>query len=388
MFQILTLNQLSEKGISRFSSDAYQVSDASENPAAILVRSQKIQPENIPSSVLAIARAGAGVNNIPVEACSQKGIPVFNTPGANANAVKELVLCGLLLASRDILGGVKYVQTLDTLDAEAMHKAVEKGKKNFRGQELKGKTLGVIGLGAIGSLVAETGLSMDMNVVGYDPKLSVDAAWRLPKKVKKMENVATLLAQSDYVSLHLPVLESTRNLINKESIKALKHGASILNFARDGIVELSAMVDALQSGHVSKYISDFPHPSLLQEENSILIPHLGASTSESEENCAIMAANQIIDFLEHGNIKNSVNFPVCSLERTEGHRIAVVNQNNPSVLGHLLSIIADHGINVIDLLNKSRDSIAYNLIDLDTSPSSELRKELEGVDGVLTVRMI
>lgn len=389
MYKILTLNQISVKGLERFSRDKYEVASEIANPDAILVRSQKIAPDELNESVLAIGRAGAGVNNIPVSACTERGIPVFNAPGANANAVKELVAAALLLSTRGISEGIKYVDTLASMeDAVEMHKLLEKEKKNFRGSELMGKTLGVIGLGAIGSLVATMALNLGMNVIGYDPALSVDAAWRLPSEVEKMENLQTLLGRADYVTLHLPAIEATKNLINGDLVPSFKKGAVLLNFARAEIVDTEAVLKGLDSGVLRKYVADFPHPDTITRDDTILMPHIGASTDEAEENCAIMAANQLIDFIENGNIRNSVNFPALSLERTTGYRLAMANRNVPSMLNKVLSVLAEKNINVIDILNKSRDEVAYTLVDVDVEPTEELLTALSSIDGVINVRSI
>ncbi|NIQ97684.1 MAG: 3-phosphoglycerate dehydrogenase, partial [Desulfuromonadales bacterium] len=311
----------------------------------------------------------AGVNNIPVDSCTERGIVVFNAPGANANAVKELTVTAMLLAARDILGGISYVQSEGKgLDDEALHKVVEGGKKAYGGSELKGKTLGVIGLGAIGSQVAETGLTLGMNVIGYDPALSVEAAWRLPREVQRMENLQSLLSRSDYVTLHLPVLEATRNMINCEMIDSFKQDAVLLNFSREKLVDTAAIAQALDAGKVRRYMTDFPVRELIGNDKVIAMPHLGASTAEAEENCAIMVADQLIDFLDNGNIKNSVNFPNITMERNGGYRIAFSNRNVPKMLNQVLSILSDRDHNVIDMINKSRDDVAYNLIDVEREP--------------------
>lgn len=386
MLKIATFNNISVKGLERFNREAYEVASEIGSPDAFLLRSQKLTNADIPSTVRAIARAGAGTNNVPVDACTERGIPVFNTPGANANAVKELVLTALLLSSRGIINGIAYVNTLDTAQAhESLNALLEKEKKQFKGQEIKGKTLGIVGLGAIGSLVADMALSLGMKVLGYDPALSVEAAWRLSSQVQKMDNLQSLLAKSDYVTLHLPLLESTRHLLNKDTLQYLKPGTRLINFAREGIVDDQAVVQALESGQLAQYIADFPTPALIGRKGVILMPHIGASTQEAEENCAIMAADQLKDFLENGNIKNSVNFPSVQLERTEGYRIGLVNKNVPKMLGQVLSVLADNNLNVIDMLNKSRDAVAYNLIDVDTKPSDNVIDALRKIDGVINV---
>lgn len=390
MYTIKTYNQISPKGLVRFPAASYQVGAAVEQADAILLRSQKLQGEPIPDSVKAVARAGAGVNNVPVAEYSKKGIVVFNTPGANANAVKELVLAGMILGARGILQGIAYVQTLtDMTDAGEMSKLLEKEKSRFAGNELAGKTLGIVGLGAIGSMVADMALALGMNVVGFDPALSVDAAWRLPSKVGRMENLQALLARSDYISLHVPAMDATRHMINDESLSAVKTGAILLNFARDAIVDAEAVVRSLDKKQLAKYVCDFPEPLLLGRSDVVAMPHIGASTEESEENCAVMAANQLMDFLENGNIVNSVNFPAVSMARAPGSvRIAFSNDNVAGVLGHVLSILADKQVNVIDMINKSRGELAYNLIDVESAPSAEVIAAIEQVEHVIRVQVI
>ncbi|MEP4484868.1 MAG: 3-phosphoglycerate dehydrogenase family protein [Halioglobus sp.] len=387
--KILTLNQISIQGLERLPRDAFEIASEFTAPDAILLRSHKLKPADIPDSVQAIARAGAGVNNIPVEECTRRGIPVFNSPGANANAVKELVATGLLLGSRGVVEGIDYVKTLsDITDEVELNKTLESQKKQFKGSELVGKTLGVVGLGAIGSMVAEMALTLGMDVVGYDPALSVEAAWRLSSQVRKAENLAALFARCDYITLHLPVLDSTRGLINAELLGAVRPGTCLLNFARQEIVDGEAIVEALESGSLRKYIADFPAPNLIGRSDVILMPHIGASTDEAEDNCAIMAADQLRDFLENGNIRNSVNFPALQLEHVTGCRLAVSNTNVPRVLGSVLAILAEENINVIDMLNKSRDDIAYNLIDIESQPSADAIAAISALDGVVNVRLI
>lgn len=389
MHKILTFNQISVKGLDQLSRERYEVASELGHPDAILLRSHKLAAADIPKSVQAIARAGAGTNNVPVDWCTEHGIPVFNTPGANANAVKELVLAALLFGSRGILEGIDYVRGLtDHHDAAELNKLLEQEKKRFKGEELVGKKLGVIGLGAIGSSVAEAALMLGMEVLGYDPALSVDAAWRLPSDVQRMENLVSLVSKADYITLHLPVLDSTRNLINADVLAQCKPGARLLNFAREEIVDTSAVVGALEAGKIDRYLADFPHPDLIRRKDVVLMPHIGASTAEAEENCAIMAARQLRDFLENGNIKHSVNFPTLFLERNGGHRLAISNNNVPKILGHVLSILADQNINVIDMLNRSRDNIAYNLIDLDTEAGQSTIDALCAIDGVINVRSL
>ncbi len=389
MYKIRTYNKISVKGLDKFTRDKYEVASELGRPDAIMLRSHVLAPEMIEDQVIAIGRAGAGVNNIPVDFCTERGVVVFNAPGANANAVKELALAAMLLASRDITGAIDFVRREGPgKDAAALHKLVEDGKKTYGGNELKGKTLGVVGLGAIGSLVAETGLFLGMKVLGYDPALSVEAAWRLSRDVQRMENMQSLLSKADIVTLHLPVLEATRNLINKELIDSFRPGATLINLSREKVVDTEAILIGLDKGRIGKYITDFPMVELLGRDNVIAIPHLGASTEEAEENCAIMIADQLIDFLENGNIRNSVNFPNISLERSAGFRIAFSNRNVPKMLNKVLSVLADRDINVIDMINKSRDEVAYNILDIATEPTADLIAALEAIEGVIHVRTL
>jgi D-3-phosphoglycerate dehydrogenase len=387
--KVLTLNAISVKGLERLPRDTYEIASEFSAPDAIMLRSHKLKTEEIASSVKAIARAGAGVNNIPVDWCTEKGIVVFNTPGANANAVKELVIAGMILGARGIFEGINYANQLDAkADKADLNKSMEAEKKRFKGSELAGKTLGVVGLGAIGSMVANAGLALDMNVLGYDPALSVEAAWRLSNNVQRMENLQSLFARADYVSLHLPVLDATRGIINAQLLVNAKAGLKLLNFSREEIVDTAAVVVALNEGHIDRYITDFPTPELIGCKGVILMPHIGASTDEAEENCAMMAADQLKDFLEHGNIKNSVNFPALSLERSGKCRLAITNRNVPKMLGSITNILADENINVVDLLNKSRGDVAYNLIDLESSPNDSALEKIRAIDGVVSVRVI
>lgn len=390
MFQIRTYNKISDKGLGLFTKDTYQVAEDVSEPDAIILRSHKLHGEEIPSSVLAVARAGAGTNNVPVEDYTAKGIVVFNTPGANANAVKELVLAGMLLSSRGILEGKDFVSTLgDMTDAGDMSKLLEKEKKRFAGSELAGKTLGIIGLGAIGSMVANAALALDMDVVGYDPALSIEAAWRLPSAVRRMESVEALLSQVDYLSLHVPALPATKHMINADTLKLMKPTAAIMNFARDAIVDAQAVVDALNAGQLRQYVCDFPEPCLIGHEKVVAVPHIGASTAEAEENCAVMAANQLRDFLENGNIKNSVNFPATEMARGDSVcRITFTNENVSGVLGHVLSIFADNNVNVADMVNKSRNNVAYNILDFAEKPSNEVIEAIKNVEHVTSVRVL
>lgn len=391
MFKIKTYNQISVKGLSRFPLDKYEVASDPGHPDAYILRSHKLHGEALPVSVKAVARAGAGVNNVPVPEYTKQGVVVFNSPGANANAVKELVLTGMLLASRGIVQGMEYVQGLTHMtDADEMSKLLEKEKSNFAGSELQGKTLGVVGLGAIGSMIAETALALGMNVVGFDPALSVEAAWRLPSQVGRMENLQSLLARADYITLHVPAIEATKHMINAESLKSVKTGAVLLNFAREAIVDAHAVVASLDEGKLGKYICDFPEPCLLQRKDVYALPHIGASTEEAEENCAIMAADQLMDYLENGNIKNSVNFPAVYMDRNQGTgaRITFSNDNVSGVLGHVLSVLADKNVNVVDMVNKSRGEMAYNIIDVEQPPSAEVIAAIAAVEHVIAVRVI
>jgi D-3-phosphoglycerate dehydrogenase len=390
MFKIKTYNKISEKGLNAFPRANYEVASEIGRPDAYLLRSHKLHGEAIPESVKAVARAGAGVNNVPVGDYTKKGIVVFNTPGANANAVKELVLAGMLLSSRGILQGKEYVATLGHMtDADEMSKLLEQEKKRFAGSELMGKTLGVVGLGAIGSMVAETALALGMQVAGYDPALSVESAWRLPSQVQRKESLLALLADADYVSLHVPALEATRHMINAETLKSMKSDAVLLNFARDAIVDPEAIVQALDKKQLRQYVCDFPEPCLIGRNDVVALPHIGASTAEAEENCAVMAANQLRDFLENGNITNSVNFPQISMSRApESCRLTFSNENVSGVLGHVLSIFADHNVNVVDMVNKSRADVAYNILDLATEPTEEAINAIKAVEHVIAVRVI
>jgi len=389
MYKIRTYNQISEIGLSRFPMESYEVSPDVAEPDAFVLRSQKLHDEPVPEGVLAVARAGAGVNNIPVEKYTHQGIVVFNTPGANANAVKELVTAALLLSSRGILDGMNRVQEMtDISDPEVMAKQLEKEKKHFAGSEIAGRTLGVIGLGAIGSMVANAALEMGMHVAGFDPALSVEAAWRLSSRVEKVDSLEALLKLSDFVTLHVPAIEQTKHMINAAALLRFKPGAKLLNFAREQVVDVAAVVAALDEGKLGGYITDFPVPALLGRADTMLFPHIGASTSEAEENCSVMAAEQLMDFLENGNIFNSVNYPQTRMARDGGYRITFANENVPRVLGTVLSVLADHNVNVIDMVNKSRNEMAYNIIDVETEPSQEIVDAISNAEGVMHVRVI
>ncbi|MBC6904478.1 ACT domain-containing protein [Saccharophagus sp. K07] len=390
MFHVRTYNKIAPKGLRRFSADKYEVGPEIQSPDAYILRSHKLHGEEIPASLLAVARAGAGVNNLPVEDYTKRGIVAFNTPGANANAVKELVLAAMLLGSRDIIGGRQFVETLGHMtDANEMSKLLENEKKRFAGNELKGKVLGVVGLGAIGSMVADVALAMGMEVLGYDPALSVEAAWRVSNQVQRKESLNALLMASDYISLHVPAIPATKHLINKDTLALMKPHAALINFARESIVDPDAIVTALEAGKLRQYVCDFPEPVLIGRKGVIALPHIGASTEEAEENCAVMAADQIRDFLENGNITNSVNFPQISMGRVEGTtRITFSNENVAGVLGDVLSIFAEHNVNVVDMMNKSRDSVAYNILDLAVAPSEQALEALRKVKHVIRVRVI
>ena len=389
MFRIRTYNQISDVGLGRLPLDSYQVGPDIEEPHALILRSHKLHDEVIPESVLAVARAGAGVNNIPVDEYTHRGIVVFNTPGANANAVKELVTAALLLSSRGILAGAQRVQEMtDIADKEVMAKQMEKEKKAFGGNEIRGRTLGVIGLGAIGSLVANSALGLGMKVVGFDPALSVEGAWRLSNRVERMESLEALLKVSDFVTLHVPAVEATHHLIDATALTRFKPGAQLINFARASVVDADAVIKALDEGRLGGHITDFPTPDMLGRDDCLLLPHLGASTAEAEENCSVMAAEQLMDFLENGNIHNSVNYPRTRMARDGGYRITFANDNVPRVLGSVLSILADHDMNVIDMVNRSLKDMAYNIIDVDSEPAPEIIAAIEAVEGVKHVRLL
>ena len=386
MYRVRIYNQIAKKGLDTFDSKDVVVAKALDHPQAILLRSHKLQTEEIEPSVLAIARAGAGINNIPLSYCTEQGIVVFNTPGANANSVKELVLAALLLSSRDVIGGVNFVSNLNENDAEQFDYVVESNKKQFKGKELSKRTLGIIGLGSIGSAVAKAALDLGMKVVGYDPALSIEAAWSLPSQVKRMDQLDSLYEVSDYVTLHVPVLPQTRNLINTESFKHFQRGTALLNFSRGEIVNDASVLEALNSELLSYYFTDFPDRIFMGNSRVYATPHLGASTMEAEENCAIMAAEQLDEFIRFGNIKNSVNFPDVRLDSNAQYRIAVANRNVPGLLGELMSVLADKNINVIDMINKSRGDVAYNLIDIDAKPTIGLIETINSIKDILSLR--
>ncbi len=388
MYKIQTLNKISPKGLDLFPRERYEVASEIIDPDVIVVRSFKMHDMELSSNLKAIARAGAGTNNIPIEKCSEKGIVVFNTPGANANAVKEIVLASMLLASRDIIGGATWTQSIKD-EGENVPSLVEKNKSNFAGCEIKGKKLGVVGLGAIGALVANSALDLGMEVIGYDPYLSVDAAWELSSKITKATGLETLLSQVDYLTIHVPLLDSTKNFINAEKFAMMREGVKIINFARGGLVDNDALKEALKSGKVSTYVTDFPSADILGVEGIIAIPHLGASTKESEENCAVMAVEQVKDYLENGNIKNSVNLPHASMPRNAGTtRITTITQNIPSMITQISSIMAEESLNINDMLNKSRGDLAYNIIDVLGDVTDQTLSKLSQIEGVIAVRVV
>lgn len=384
--KILTLNAISARGLARLPQSYIVGGDVAE-PDAILVRSANMHAMDIPESVRAIGRAGAGTNNIPVKKLSERGVPVFNAPGANANAVKELVIAGMLLGARNLIPAVKFVEGLSGSD-EDMHKATEAGKKQFAGMELPGRTLGVIGLGAIGSYIAEAAIGLGMKVIGYDPAITVDAAWRLPSQVKRAENVEDVLRVADFVSLHVPLLDSTRNLIDAPRIAAMRSGSVLLNFAREGIVDNAAVVEALNNKKLCAYICDFPANALKGHPQVVALPHLGASTAEAEENCAVMVADQLTDYLENGNVLNSVNFPNVAMARESGFRIAIANANVPNMVGQISSLLAAASLNIHNMLNKSKGDIAYTLVDVDSVVTNSVLAQLAEISGVLSVHYL
>lgn len=388
MYKIQTLNKIDPEGLKIFPLDQYEIASEFASPDAVIVRSQAMHDMELPSSLLSIARAGAGVNNIPIEKCTNQGIVVFNTPGANAHAVKEIVIAAMLMASRDIAGSLEWAKTLKGKGAEVPG-LVEKGKANFGGTEIRGKTLAVIGLGAIGVLVANAAQALGMNVLGYDPYISVNYAWKLSRNVKKAEGLESLLSSADFVTLHIPQLPETKGFINADKLKMMKAGVKIMNFARGGLVNNADMLAALESGKVGKYVTDFPEDELINVKNIIAIPHLGASTEESETNCAIMAVNQTIDYLENGNIINSVNFPTTEMERVAGAtRIVVANKNVPKMVSQISSLLAHEGLNIANMLNRNKDEIAYNIIDVDGGVPAEIKDKLSAIEGVIMVRIL
>ncbi len=386
-FRILTLNQISPVGLKRLPSDLYAVGKDTAEPDAILVRSYEMHGMDIPASVKAIGRAGAGTNNIPVAAMSKRGVPVFNAPGANANAVKELVLAGMFLAARNLTGALSFVAGLDLKSAD-MAKAVEDGKKAFAGFELAGHTIGVIGLGKIGCLVADAAIKLGMHVLGYDPDITVDAAWSLPSQVKKANSVAEVLKGSHFVTLHVPLVDATRGLINNENLAHVRNGTVLLNFSREGVVNEEAVLSALDAQRLRQYVCDFPSARLHRHPQVIALPHLGASTREAEDNCAVMVADQLRDYLEHGNVTNAVNFPDVSMPRESAFRIAIANANVPNMVGQISTAMAQANLNIHNMLNKSRKEMAYTLVDVDSAVPQDVVGSIGSIAGVLAVRYL
>ncbi len=387
MYKILTLNNISVRGLERLPRDNYEVASEIQNPDAVLVRSADMHKMDIPATVKAIGRAGAGVNNIPVPKMSERGIPVFNAPGANANAVKELVIAGMLMACRNIGPSWDFARKIEG-DDPTLHKLTEAGKKDFAGFEISGRTLGVIGLGAIGREIANAAINLGMRVIGFDPGITVEGAWRLSAQVEQARSVDDLVSRVDFVTFHVPLIDATKKMLNSARVGMMKKGAVVLNFAREGIVEDEAVVDALNKGKLYAYVCDFPTNLLKNHPRVITLPHLGASTVEAEDNCAVMVANQILDYLENGNVCNSVNFPEVVMPRAEGHRIAVVNANVPNMVGQISTAMAKGNLNIIDMLNKSKGELAYTLIDVNAPCSETVLKEIKAIKGVLAVRCL
>jgi D-3-phosphoglycerate dehydrogenase / 2-oxoglutarate reductase len=387
MRKILKLNKIAKEGLDMFPLDEYEIGTEISSPDAIILRSYKMHDMELADSLLAVGRAGSGVNNIPIEKCSEKGIVIFNTPGANANAVKELAIAGLLLASRDIAGGLKFAESLKGKGGE-VPALVEGGKKNYAGQEILGKTLGVVGLGKIGVMFANSAEELGMRVIGYDPFISVESAWGLSREVERAEGLDSLIAKSDYISIHTPLIDETRGMINEDKFKNMKKGVRILNFSRGGIVNNDDLKKAIDEGIVAKYVTDFPDDEVLNMDNVVAIPHLGASSEEAEANCAVMASKQIKDFLETGKIKNSVNFPDCKLEQSSAFRMIVINKNIPNMLGQISSILADANINIAEMLNKSKGDYALTMIDVSEQPTEDIIAAIYDIEGVVKVRAL
>ena len=386
-FKVRVYNQISAAGLAQLPAARYTVGKEIDTPDAVLLRSADLHAVELPASVLAVGRAGAGTNNIPVKALSARGIPVFNTPGANANAVKELVLAGMLIAARNIAPALAFVGALDTASPE-LDKAVEDGKKTFAGYELAGQTLGVIGLGKIGCLVADAAIKLGMNVLGFDPEITVDAAWSLPAQVKKAASVAEVLKNAQFVTLHVPLVAATRDLVNSDNIGLMRKAGVLLNFARDGVVSEAAVVGALARGQLAAYVCDFPSAALARNERVVALPHLGASTREAEENCAQMVVAQLRDFLEHGNIANAVNFPAVAMARESAHRVAIANANVPNMLGQISTAMAQAGLNIHNMVNKSRGEMAYTLVDVDSPVDAATLAGIAAIEGVLSARYL
>ena len=390
MYKYKTYNNIASEGISVLKNNKFD--EVSDNPDGILLRSHKITNKDFGDKLLCIARAGAGTNNIPIKEATKKGVVVFNTPGANSNAVKELVICGMLLSSRGIIEGIDFAKNLDDKDPKSLGKAMEAHKKNFSGNELSGKTLGIVGLGSIGSMLAQAAHTLGMNLIGYDPHISIEGAWRLPREVVKAEAMDDLLAQSDYVSLHVPLVEETKNLINASNLKKFKMGARLINLSRGGIVNTGDVINELENGSLGKFVTDFPTPDLVsrsvERNDVVLLPHLGASTKEAEINCAVTAANQMVNFLRDGTIVNSVNFPKISLSRGTKYRLVIINHNEPGIISKITDSIAACDINIAEMTNKSKENIAINLIDLESQASERLIEQLRSVDHILMVRAL
>lgn len=385
--QILVLNKIASLGTKRMPADAYEVSSEITKPDAILVRSAKMHDMEIPSSVQAIGRAGAGTNNIPVADMSKRGVVVFNTPGANANAVKELVLTGMLMAARNIGPAMKFVSGLEGDDA-TLSKVVEDGKKHFVGIEIPGRTLGILGLGAVGGMVADMALKLGMKVLGYDPEITVDAAWKLSSEVKRVMSVDELFKHSDFITLHVPLIDATRHLVNADRIEMMKHGAVLINFAREGVIDEQAVLNGLDSKKLRAYVCDFPTARMKSHPNVIALPHLGASTQEAEDNCAVMVVDQVREFLDNGNISNSVNFPAVHMPRESAYRLAIANANVPNMLGQISTAMADVGLNIHNMVNKSRGEMAYTLLDVDSAIPESAVAKVRAIAGVLNVRVL
>ena len=385
--QVLVLNQISPLGLKRLPADRYTVAKELPQPDAVLLRSADMHGMAIPASVQAIARAGAGTNNIPVKAMSARGVPVFNAPGANANAVKELVLAGMLMAARNLPSALRFVAALESDDGD-MEKAVEEGKKAFGGFEISGHTLGIVGLGKIGCLVADAAIKLGMNVLGYDPDITVDAAWSLPSQVKRAGSVTEVLRNSHFITLHVPLVEATRDLVNTENLALTRAGTVLLNFSREGVVNEAAVLASLNSKHLAYYVCDFPSAVINGHERVIALPHLGASTREAEDNCAVMVADQLRDYLEHGNVANAVNFPNVSMARESLHRVAIANANVPNMLGQISTAMANAGLNIHNMVNKSRGDMAYTLVDIDSPVGADALAAIAAIPGVLSVRWL
>jgi D-3-phosphoglycerate dehydrogenase len=386
-FKILVLNQISPVGLKRLPAESYTVAKDIIDPDAILVRSADMHKMDIAESVKAVGRAGAGTNNIPVKALSDRGVPVFNAPGANANAVKELVIAGMLLAARNLAGALNFVSALDRADVD-MEKKVENGKKQYAGFELSGHTLGIIGLGKIGCLVADAAISLGMDVLGYDPEITVDAAWSLPSQVKKANSVDEVLKNAHFISLHVPLLDATRKLINAGNLENIRQGAVILNFAREGVVDEEAVLSSLETKKIANYVCDFPSARIIGHPQVIALPHLGASTCEAEDNCAVMVADQVRDYLEHGNVRNAVNFPAVVMPRESNFRIAIANANVPNMVGQISTAMAKAGLNINNMMNKSKGEMAYTLVDIDSDVPQKAIEAIGKIKGVLAVRYL